>query len=140
MQRSRLQLYIDNGIQRRCIVCPLFLSCGWRQQLIRRKRGKWPIGDARSVDPIRPPVCADRLVFHAVAAVGAASSPFTASFKSNCKEKRQSLRNLSTSIIRNYNRFEPLVNVVVVGLLIVVSQQFPIAREKKSGSLRHRIL
>lgn len=48
---------------------------GWRQQLIRRKRGKWPIGDARSVDPIRPPVCADRLVSHAVAAAGAASSP-----------------------------------------------------------------
>ena len=45
-------------------------------QLIRRKRGKWPIGDARSVDPIRPPVCVDRLFFHEVAAVGAASSPF----------------------------------------------------------------
>lgn len=55
-------------------ICALFLGV---QVLIRRKRGKWPIGDARSVDPIRPPACVDRLFSLSVAVVGAASSPFS---------------------------------------------------------------
>ena len=43
----------------------------------KRKLGKWPIGDARSADPIRPRACVDRPVFPWAVAVGAASSPFS---------------------------------------------------------------
>lgn len=44
---------------------------------IRRKRGKWPIGDARSAGPAPPPVSFDPPCALATVASGEASSPYT---------------------------------------------------------------
>ncbi len=74
--------------------------------LIRRKRGKWPIGDARSADPIRPQACADRPVFLWAAAVGAASSPFSFRMVVRQKDNQHIFSGYSSSNLDWGGKFE----------------------------------